>query len=61
MENGKTELGVKALHREFGQLDGAYALREPRESYAGDLCSENELLSIENTFLWDESVENASR
>lgn len=29
VEKVKNELGVKALHREFEQLDGAYALREP--------------------------------
>jgi hypothetical protein len=37
VEKVKGELGVKALHREFEQLGGVYALREPSESY--DSCS----------------------
>jgi hypothetical protein len=36
VENVKSELGVKVLHREFEQFGGAYALREPSEPYAGE-------------------------
>jgi putative transposase len=34
VEKVKGELGVKALHREFEQLGGGYALREPSGAYA---------------------------
>jgi len=33
VEKIKSELGVKALHRDVEQLDGIYALREPGEAY----------------------------
>jgi putative transposase len=35
VEKIKTELGVKALHREFEPVGEAYALQEPSETYAG--------------------------
>jgi REP-associated tyrosine transposase len=47
VEKVKGELGVKALHRDFEQLAGAYALREPSESYAGDLGSKSDAPRIE--------------
>ncbi len=55
----KSELGVKAMHRDAIEIDGTYALREPSEFYAGNLTGKIEVLSTENTFFWDESVENA--
>jgi len=55
----KSELGVKAMHRDAIKIDGTYALREPSEFYAGNLTGKIEVLSTENTFFWDESVENA--
>jgi hypothetical protein len=41
VEQVKGELGVKALHRDFEQLAGAYALREASESYAADFERRN--------------------
>jgi hypothetical protein len=32
-EKVKSELGIKALHREVEQADGTYALRESSEAY----------------------------
>jgi putative transposase len=49
----KSELGVKALHREVEQLDGSYALREPGETYSGHSHIENEALNVENTLAWE--------
>jgi putative transposase len=59
VEQVKSELGVKALHREFEQLGGAYALREPSESYAGDSGSENGMLRLKNTISWNQTAEAA--
>jgi len=47
------------MHRDAIEIDGTYALREPSEFYAGNLTGKIEVLSTENTFFWDESVENA--
>jgi REP-associated tyrosine transposase len=59
VETVKNDLGVKAMHREVVQADGTYALREPAEFYAGNFTGKIEVLSTENTFFWDESVEDA--
>jgi hypothetical protein len=55
VENVKSELGVKVLHREFEQFGGAYALREPSEPYAADLDSESDALRLKNTIAWNET------
>ena len=52
IEKIKTELGMKAMHRDFEPAGKAYALREPSEAYAGGFASENEALSSENTVPW---------
>ena len=59
IETVKNDLGVKAAHRDVVGLNGSYALREPTETYAGKFTGEIEALSIENTFFWDETLENA--
>jgi hypothetical protein len=59
VETVKNDLGVKARHREVIQAGGVYALREPAEAYAGKFTGKNEVLRAENTFFWDETVENA--
>lgn len=56
VENLENQLGVKAAHRNVIEGDGGYALREPAEVYAGHITSENEALSLENTILWNKSV-----
>jgi hypothetical protein len=32
--DGQAELGAGAMHREFEQVDGGYALRQPTKLYA---------------------------
>ena len=59
VENVKSELGGKAMHRAVEHTDGACALREPREAYNGDLASKSEPLSLENTVFWNENAETA--
>ena len=61
VERVKNDLGVKAMHREVVQADGTYALREAAEAYARNFTGENEALSSENTFTWNESLENPGR
>jgi hypothetical protein len=51
------ELGSKALHRAVEHIDGAYTLREQNEAYGGNLRSETEPLSLENTVFWYENAE----
>ena len=58
VEKIKSELGMKAMHRDFEPADKAYALREPSEAYAGGFSGRNEVLRSENTFPWNESLEN---
>jgi putative transposase len=59
VESVKSELGSKALNRGVVEFDGAYALREQSEAYDGNLRSESEPLSPENTVFWNESAETA--
>ena len=47
----RSELGVKAMHREVVQLDGTYTLREESEAYWGNFASENDTLMLDNTIL----------
>ena len=61
VEKIKTELGMKAMHRDFEPAGEAYALREPSEAYGGNLTGKNETLSSKNTLPWNESLENPGR
>lgn len=38
----KSELGVKAMHRDVIEADGSYALRDPAEAYGLKFAAENE-------------------
>jgi putative transposase len=53
----RSELGVKAMHREVVQLDGTSTLREESDAYGSDFVSENDALTLDNTILWEENVE----
>ncbi len=57
VEKVKSELGIKALHREVEQARGAYALRERSEAYGGDFGGQSEALRLENTIFWEENAE----
>ena len=60
VEKVKSELGIKALHRELEQVDGTYALRESGEAYRGQFDSKNEALRPENTLPWERITEVAA-
>jgi putative transposase len=55
----KSELGVRAAHRDVIEADGSYVLREPAEAYAVKFA-ENEALRSQNTFFWNEIVDEAT-
>jgi putative transposase len=42
VEKVRSELGIKALHRELEQVDGTYTLRESGEAYRGQFDPKNE-------------------
>jgi putative transposase len=56
----KTELGFRAAHRDIVEADGTYALREPGEAYGSRFAGENEALRSQNTFFWNEIVDEAT-
>jgi hypothetical protein len=56
----KTELGFRAAHRDIVESDGTYALREPGEAYGSRFAGENEALRFQNTFFWNEIVDEAT-
>jgi hypothetical protein len=56
----KSELGSKAAHRDVIEADGSYVLREPAEAYALKINGENEALRSQNTFFWNEIVDEAT-
>ena len=45
VEGVKSQLGVKAAHRDLLEIDGSLALREPAEAYGRNFAAENESLS----------------
>ena len=51
----KDKLGVKGKGREVIGADGSYELRESPAAYRGILGHENEGLSLENTYFWDDN------
>jgi hypothetical protein len=55
VEKVKSELGIKALHREVEQARGAYALRERSEVYGSDFGGKSEALRLEN-IAWSDPV-----
>jgi putative transposase len=55
----KSDLGMKASHRDVIEANGSYALREPAETYGVKFSTENEALRRQNTFFWDETVDQA--
>ena len=59
VEKIKTELGIKALHREAEQIGAGYVLREQGEPYPTNFADKNEALSSKNTLFWNESVKSA--
>jgi putative transposase len=64
VERIKSNLGIKAMHREVLETNGTYALHEPSEAYIRNLTGEKEVLrseNSENTLPWNESLENPGR
>jgi putative transposase len=61
VERVKSDLGIKAMHREVLETDGTYALHEPSEAYTRNLSGENEAIRSENTLPWNETLENPGR
>jgi len=53
----KSELGVKAVHREIAEVGEAYTLREQSEAYASDFGCRNDPLRPDNTVLWEKNAE----
>jgi hypothetical protein len=58
VERVKSDLGIKAMHREVLETDGTYALHEPSEAYTHNFAGDNKALRSENTLPWNESLEN---
>ena len=59
VETVKNEPGFKASHRDVIGSKGSYALREPAEAYGRNFAGESGALRFQNTFLWDEIVDQA--
>ena len=56
----RSELGVKAAHRDVVESVGSYAPRKPAEEYELKFADETQALSSQNTFFWSEIVEQAT-
>jgi hypothetical protein len=59
-DNVKSELGFQAAHRDVIDGGGDYALREPDEPYGLSFASKHEALRTENTFIWNESIDEVT-
>jgi putative transposase len=60
IEKVKSEMGIRAAHRDVIEADGSYVLREPAEAYALKFAGEHEALRSQNTFFWNEIVDGAT-
>jgi putative transposase len=54
----KSELGMKAIHREAAQVGETYTLREPSEAYSSDFRGKTDALRPDNTILWEKNTED---
>ena len=54
VENIKSDLGIRAAHREVIAGKGTYPLRDEHEPYGADFTAKNEALGLENTRFWNE-------
>jgi len=59
VESVENQLCVKASHRDVVEADGSYELREPTEVYGLNFAAEKDALTRHNTFLWNETVDEA--
>ena len=60
VERVKNDLGIKADRRDVIESDGSYVLREPAEAYVLKFAGGNEALRSQNTFFWNEIVDEAT-
>jgi putative transposase len=56
VETTKRRLGIKARGRHVLGKNGRYELREPPAPYNGHFAPENAILSLENTYFWNDSI-----
>jgi hypothetical protein len=56
-ETVKSELKMKAMHREVEQEGGTYVRRESSEAYGGEFAQEKEVLRSQNMILWQKFAE----
>ena len=56
----KSELGLKAAHREVTEQGETYVLREEGEAYRSNFAGENDVVSSENATFWSENPEAAA-
>jgi hypothetical protein len=59
VEKVKSELGIKALHRELEQVDGTHALRESGEITGDKLTAKTRLSDQKTHFKWERFTEVA--
>ena len=50
----KVKLGIRGVERHIYGEGNTFQLREPEVAYIGDFTPENDVLSAENTYLWDD-------
>ena len=53
IEDTKRKLGFRGKGRRVVGYEGSYQLREPEVAYSCNFPTENDVLRLENTYLWD--------
>ena len=61
VERTKEELGTRAKGREVREMDGQFELREPGGSYKGHFGHENDHIAVENTYFWNDYLDDFGR
>lgn len=59
VERTKEELGTRAKGREVREMEGQFELREPGALYKGHFGPENNDIGAENTYFWNDYLENS--
>ena len=61
IERTKEELGTRAKGREVREMDGQFELREPGGSYKAHFGHENDHIAVENTYFWNDYLDDFGR
>ena len=61
VERTKEQLGIRAKGREVREMQGQFELREPGAWYKGHFGPEKGDIGAENTYFWNDCLDDSAR